>query len=164
MGCIFLWEYNTYTRMLYIYICVYTAIYSKTIYHNQFSEWWMGGGYLQLARRVVCACNKTIGWQLVVGNELFQCRRETCAYGEFVSLYSCLVHTYGMTQIAELRHWRQNYSLVVWWGLKLCFTVVVGGYRLVTVDAHGDFVMLPHWNTRPPAPAIPLSCIIMTLS
>ena len=39
-------------------------------------------------------------------------------------------------------------------GMKLCFTVVgkaqLGdGYRLVTVCTHGDFIALPHWNTRP---------------
>ena len=39
-------------------------------------------------------------------------------------------------------------------------------YRLVTVRTHGDFIMLPHWNTRLPTPwpAIPLSCIILTLN
>ena len=26
------------------------------------------------------------------------------------------------------------------------------GYRLVTVCTHGDFIMLPHWRTRPLAP------------
>ena len=26
-----------------------------------------------------------------------------------------------------------------------------GLYRLVTVFTHGDFVVLPHWNTKPPA-------------
>ena len=25
-------------------------------------------------------------------------------------------------------------------------------YRLVTVCTHGDFIVLPHWNTRPLAP------------
>ena len=53
-----------------------------------------------------------------------------------------------------LWHWRHHYySLVVWWGMKLCFTVVgqaspVGdGYQLVTVHTHGNFIELPHWNT-----------------
>ena len=26
------------------------------------------------------------------------------------------------------------------------------GYRLVTVCTNGDFIVLPHWKTRPPAP------------
>ena len=36
-----------------------------------------------------------------------------------------------------------------------------GLYRLVTVRSHGDFIVLPHWNTRPPAqlPAIQLNRI-----
>ena len=40
------------------------------------------------------------------------------------------------------------------------------GYRLVTVRTHGDFIGLPHCDTRPPAPwpAIPLIHIILTLS
>ena len=46
-------------------------------------------------------------------------------YRQFVSLYSCLVHTYRMAQVEELWQWRHHYySLVVWWGMKLCFTVV----------------------------------------
>ena len=62
--------------------------------------------------------------------------------------------------------------MVVQWGMKLmhhsCETSPVGGgrYRPVTVHTHGDFIVLPHWNTRPVAPwsAIPLSCIILILS
>ena len=27
-----------------------------------------------------------------------------------------------------------------------------GGYWLVAVRTHGDFIVLPYWNTRPPAP------------
>ena len=38
--------------------------------------------------------------------------------------------------------------------------------RLVTVLTHGDFIVLPHWNTRlrAPFPAIRLSHIILTTS
>ena len=34
------------------------------------------------------------------------------------------------------------------------------GYRVVTVRIHDDFIVLPHWETRPPAPwpDITLSC------
>ena len=37
-----------------------------------------------------------------------------------------------------------------------------GGYLLVTVSTHGDFIMLSHWKTRVPEPGsdIPLSHII----
>ena len=40
------------------------------------------------------------------------------------------------------------------------------GYRLVTVSTHGDFIVLPHWKTGPPAPLpdIPLNHIILRLS
>ena len=84
-------------------------------------------------------------------------------YGEFVSLYSCLMHTYGMAHVTELQQWRHHYySLVVWWGMKLSFNVVgqadwLEEYRLVTVCTQSDFIVLPHWNNRPPAllPAIP---------
>ena len=40
------------------------------------------------------------------------------------------------------------------------------GYRLVIVHTHGDFIVLAHWESRPPAswPGIPLSHIILTLS
>ena len=39
-------------------------------------------------------------------------------------------------------------------------------YRLVTARTHGIFIVLPHWETRPPAPwcDIPLSHIILTQS
>ena len=54
---------------------------------------------------------------------------------------------------------------------SLCFTVVGqdwwgDGYRLVTIRTPGDFIMLSHWNTRPPAPwpAVSLSHIILILS
>ena len=79
-------------------------------------------------------------------------------YGEFVSLYSCLIHTKGVAQVAELRQWRHHYySLVVWGGMKLCFTVVgcaqwEEGYQLVTVDTHGNFIVLSHWDSKPPVP------------
>ena len=29
------------------------------------------------------------------------------------------------------------------------------GYWLVTVHTHGDFIVLPHWETRPSAPRLP---------
>ena len=37
-------------------------------------------------------------------------------------------------------------------------------YRLVTVCANGDFIVLPHWETRSPVPSpdIPLSHITLT--
>ena len=58
-----------------------------------------------------------------------------------------------MAQVAELWHrWHHYYSLVVQWGMKLCFTVVrqarwEDDYWLVTLPAHGDFIVLPwqHW-------------------
>ena len=39
-------------------------------------------------------------------------------------------------------------------------------YRLVTVHTHGEFIWLPHWETRllAPIPNTPLSLIIRTLS
>ena len=39
-------------------------------------------------------------------------------------------------------------------------------YRLVTMHTHGDFVMLPNWETRLPVacPDIPLSRIFLTLN
>ena len=39
-------------------------------------------------------------------------------------------------------------------------------YRLMTECTHGDFIVLPHWKTRPsaPWPDSPLSHIILTLS
>ena len=56
-------------------------------------------------------------------------------------------------------------------GVKLYFTVGGqaqwgGGYRLVTVYTHGVFIVLLHWDIRPPTSwhAIPLSHIILTLS
>ena len=46
--------------------------------------------------------------------------------------------------------------LVVRCGMKRCFTAVGqargGGYQLVKVRTHGDFIVLPHWDTRPLAP------------
>ena len=41
-----------------------------------------------------------------------------------------------------------------------------GWHQLVTVCTHGDFIVLPHWDIRAPAPCptIPLSHIILTLS
>ena len=55
--------------------------------------------------------------------------------------------------------------------MKLCFTVVGqtqsgDGYWLVTVHTYDNFILLPHWNSRPQAPwsAILLSHIILTLS
>ena len=44
------------------------------------------------------------GWWVVLGG----CEGEPCCggwycvYGEFVPLYSCLMHTYGAAQVAEL--------------------------------------------------------------
>ena len=40
-----------------------------------------------------------------------------------------------------------------------------GVHQFATVCTHGNFIVLPHWNTRPPAPLpdIPLSRIILTL-
>ena len=29
---------------------------------------------------------------------------------------------------------------------------VRGWYQLVTAHTHGDFIVLPHWDIRPPAP------------
>ena len=61
-------------------------------------------------------------------------------------------------------------------GLARCKVVLhgyenkpIGGgglYWLVTVWTHGDFIVLPHWNIRPPTPwsAIPLSQIFQTLT
>ena len=39
-------------------------------------------------------------------------------------------------------------------------------HRLVTVDTYSDFIVLPHWDTGPPAPwpGLPLSHIILALS
>ena len=37
--------------------------------------------------------------------------------------------------------------------LHSCGTSPVGeGYQLVTVCTPGDFIVLPHWDIRPPAP------------
>ena len=36
--------------------------------------------------------------------------------------------------------------------LHNCGTITVGGRVLVTVRTHSDFIVLPHWNTRPPDP------------
>ena len=42
-----------------------------------------------------------------------------------VSVYSWFMHTLGTTQVAELWHWWHHYySLVVWWGMKLHFSVL----------------------------------------
>ena len=56
-------------------------------------------------------------------------------------------------------------------GSGMCEAVLhdygVGGlYQLATVCTHGDFIVLPHWNTMLPAqsPSIPLSQIILPLS
>ena len=75
-----------------------------------------------------------------------------------------------------------THSLVVQWSMKLscadlCQLVtqlchklvpvsVEDRYRLVTVCIHGDVIVLPLWDIRPlaPWPAIPVSCIILTLS
>ena len=89
--------------------------------------------------------------------KLFAVER-VCVYGELLLLYSCLMHTKGMAQATKLWQWRPHYfSLVVRWSMKLCFTLVGqarwgDGYRFVTVCTHGDFIMLPHWNTRLLAP------------
>ena len=50
--------------------------------------------------------------------------------------------------------------------LHSCGTSPVRGYRLVTVCTHSDFIVLPHWDTRPPASrlTIPLSHIILAPS
>ena len=37
-------------------------------------------------------------------------------------------------------------------GQKVNKPVGGGRYRLVTVRTHGNFLVLPHWNTRPLAP------------
>ena len=39
-------------------------------------------------------------------------------------------------------------------------------YPLMTLNTHGDFIVLPHWNTWPlaPCPAIPLTHINLILS
>ena len=97
----------------------------------------------------------------------------SCMYGEFVSLYNCLMHAMGMPQVAELRQWWHHY-LPLTSGLVKYEAVLHNcgrnpggdGYRLVTVRTHDDFIVLPHWNTRLPAwwPAIPLSHIILTLN
>ena len=44
--------------------------------------------------------------------------------------------------------------------------IISDGYLLVSEHSHGDFTVLPHWETRPPAwwPDIPLSHIILRQS
>ena len=77
-----------------------------------------------------------------------------------------------MVQVTELwQWWHHCYLLVIWWGMKLYFTVVGQAmwgdeYQLVTECTHGDFIVLPYWYTRPltPWPTIPLSRIILRLS
>ena len=59
-----------------------------------------------------------------------------------------------------------------WYALLFCFASSQHlrsyqyEHRLMAVHTHDDFIVLPHWETRPPGsgPDIPLSHIILTLS
>ena len=56
--------------------------------------------------------------------------------------YEAVLHSYGESLVGRAKYW------------------------LLSVRTHDDFIVLPHGNTRPLAtwPAIPLSCIILSLS
>ena len=45
-------------------------------------------------------------------------------------------------------------TLVGFWTLtsRQYLSSYQNGYQLVTMCTHGDFIVLPHWETRPPAP------------
>ena len=72
---------------------------------------------------------------------------EVWVWGVRVALYLLGAHLGNGTG-------HQKYSQMVQWGMRLCFRVVGQAQwgRLMTVYTHGDFIVLPHWNTRLPAP------------
>ena len=77
-----------------------------------------------------------------------------------------------MAEVAEQRQWQYHYySLVVWLGMKLYFTVVGqaqggGGHLLVPTHVHSGrlYSAASPGNQAAHTPVIPLSHIILTLS
>ena len=100
-------------------------------------------------------------------------------YREFMLHYSCLMHTWGTAQVAELWHWRHHFysAPLLLSSCPVRYEAVLHScgtrYRLVTVLTHGDFIVntgdvivLPCWDTRQPGPwpNFTVSNIVLTLN
>ena len=103
-------------------------------------------------------------------------------YNIHIHMYIIHIHMYNIhihIYISTCKHARISMSVSTWTLYLLHDYLVCLGFTswqhlrsyqvedwLVTVRTHGDFISLPHWETRPPGPGphIPLSHIILTLS
>ena len=77
-------------------------------------------------------------------------------------LYIYIIYIYNIYIIYVQRELVNYWSFAPWQHPRS----YQNGYQLVTGCPHGDFIVLPLWKIRPPAPLpdIPLSHIILTLS
>ena len=114
-------------------------------------KWWLNG----TDRTIFSTCRREYG---------FCCQYAVTYIYVYIDMYIHVTHIHVCVYIHTCIHTHLHACIhkYTYAYIHFCLFVVLrpsnilrsyqDGYRLVTVHTHDDFIVLPHWETRPPAP------------